>query len=135
MGSNNRSVLPFTGTHPFTVAADDLHDGIGELVLNGDYDWLTFSVDNTDAEALDQFEVQAKAHSTDSEFVTYHAVWTANIVGELFTTADLKTLATTVVAIARINVTGLYSIQFVGSSAVAPSDTIISGYAVGYGAK
>tara|TARA_R110002020_G_scaffold105228_5_gene245588 strand:+ start:586 stop:984 length:399 start_codon:yes stop_codon:yes gene_type:complete len=112
-----------TGTHEFTVGADDVHDGIGEVIIDNDWDWLTFDVDNTDAQALDQFEVQAKVLST-SDFATLSTGWgTPN--AHQFANTNLAALAATTKGSGRIRVTGLYSIQFVGSSATAASDTVI----------
>ncbi len=109
--------------HPFTVAADDVHDGVGEVIIDHDWDWFTFDVDNTDAEALDQFEIQAKINSA-SAFAKLSTAW-GTVTAHQNANTDLAALAATTKGTGRIRVTGLYSIQIVGSSATAPSDTTI----------
>lgn len=119
----SKDIRSGTGTHEFTVGAGDTHDGIGELIMDNDWDWLHFDVDNTDAQALDQFEVQAKVSST-SAFATLSTAWSTPTEHQNANT-DLAALAATSKGTGSIRVTGLYSIQFVGSSATAASDVVI----------
>jgi len=105
------------------VAADDVHDGVGEVILGHDWDWFTFDVHNTDTNALDQFEVQAKINSA-SAFAKLSTAW-GTVTAHQNANTDLAALATLLTATARIRVTGLYSIQIVGSSDTTTSVTVI----------
>jgi len=132
MGEANIGVkqrITFTGTHEITVAADDIHEGIGTagvVTLNGDYDWMSFQINNTDAEALDQMDVQVK-FETGADFVSLYTTWGTNIAGQQFATAALESLAATTEAAARVNMKGVHSFRFRMSSAVAASDVDLEG--------
>lgn len=119
----SKNILSGTGTHEFLTTANDVHDGIGEIIMDNDWGWLHFDVDNTDAEALDQFDVQAKV-LVDSDFAKLNTAWGTPTPFQNANT-DLAALAATSKGSGRIWVVGLYSIQFVGSSAVAASDVVI----------
>ena len=126
MGQKHRKL--FSGTHEITVAADDVHEGIGTagvFILDHDFDWLVFEVDNTDAEALDQFDLQIKPHA-DSEWTTAISSW-ANLAGEIWTSTALESLAATLRGVARVNVKGIYAIRFLASSDTEASDVTIEG--------
>ncbi len=129
----SKARLEFSGTDEIGTT-EETHTGIGqnsdgELILNQDYDWLCFGIENDDANALNKCTIEAKMTSDDA-FTVYHAVWSANIAGELFSTADLTVLAASTFAIARVNVKGVYSIRFRMDSDVAASTINLEGVAI-----
>lgn len=114
-----------------TVAADSIIltlDGLGPNEANT---WthriITFEVDNTDANALDQFDVQIKAHA-NAAWVTYQATWVAGTpVGLRYVSTNLAALGATLTGTAILEVYNVYAIRFRGSSAVGTSLVTIQG--------
>jgi hypothetical protein len=126
--------LEFSGTDEIGTT-EQTHEGIGqnsdgELILGQDYDWLCFSVTNDDSNDLNKFVIQAKVSASDT-FRDFYGTWTANIVGELYTTFNLTVLAATSGAgVARVNVKGLYSIRYRMDSDTAASTILLKGVAI-----
>ncbi len=88
---------------------------------------MIFEVRNTDANALDVFKVQLKAHH-DGDWVDYQTTWTAGTpVGLRFASVDLATLAASSNGTAILNIYGAHDIRFLASSAVGTSAVSIEG--------
>lgn len=107
-----------------TVAADSL---ILTVINAWMHRILTFEVDNTNAAALDQFEVEIQAHR-NGDWVSYQATWVAGTpVGLRYASTNLAALAASSTGSAILDVYGVYGIRFLGSSVVATSLVSITG--------
>jgi len=109
--------------------------GANTVILTVENTWqhrtIIFEVNNTDAEVLDSFIVEIKAHA-NAAWVSFQSTWVAGTpVGLRFVSAALNTLGASTTATAILNIYGCHSFRFTASSDTAASDVSIQGAALG----